>query len=56
MRYLSQRADWSKPMRDAPTAAISKPWRRHVLDTDGNVSEWDTSGWFQAGLGFAFSP
>lgn len=24
--------------------------------TDGNTSEWDTSGWYQAGLGFSFSP
>lgn len=22
---------------------------------DGNTSEWDTSGWYQAGLGFSFS-
>jgi TnpA family transposase len=39
MRYLSQRTDWSKPMRDAPTAAITKPWRRHVLGADGKVSD-----------------
>ncbi len=39
MRYLSQRTDWSKPMRDAPTAAIAKPWRRHVLDANGKVSD-----------------
>jgi hypothetical protein len=24
--------------------------------TDGNVSEWTTSSWLQAGLGFSFSP
>lgn len=39
MQYLSQRTDWSKPMRDAPTAAITKPWRRRVLDADGKVSD-----------------
>jgi TnpA family transposase len=39
LRYLSQRTDWSKLMRDAPTAAIAKPWRRHVLDADGKVSD-----------------
>jgi hypothetical protein len=39
MRYLSQRTDWTKPMRDAPTAAITKPWRRHVLGADGKVSD-----------------
>jgi len=32
------------------------PGDPHAVITDGNVSEWDTSGWFQAGLGFAFSP
>jgi hypothetical protein len=32
------------------------PGDSHAVITDGNVSEWDTSGWFQAGLGFAFSP
>jgi hypothetical protein len=28
----------------------------HAVITDGNVSEWSTSSWLQAGLGFAFSP
>jgi len=28
----------------------------HAVITDGNVSEWTTSSWLQAGLGFAFSP
>ncbi len=32
------------------------PGDSHAVIKDGNVSEWDTSGWFQAGLGFAFSP
>ena len=28
----------------------------HAVITDGNVSEWSTSSWLQAGLGFSFSP
>lgn len=28
----------------------------HAVITDGNVSEWATSSWLQAGLGFTFSP
>jgi hypothetical protein len=31
------------------------PNRPPVID-DGNVSEWTTSSWLQAGLGFSFSP
>jgi hypothetical protein len=28
----------------------------HAVITDGNVSQWSTSSWLQAGLGFSFSP
>jgi len=40
-----------EPIEDPGT-----PGDSHAVIKDGNVSEWDTSGWFQAGLGFAFSP
>jgi hypothetical protein len=28
----------------------------HAVITDGNVSEWSTNSWLQAGLGYSFSP
>ena len=28
----------------------------HAVITDGNVSEWSTSSWLQAGIGYSFSP
>jgi TnpA family transposase len=40
IRYLAQIADWSNAkMRDAPTAAIPKPWQPHVLDAEGRVAD-----------------
>jgi hypothetical protein len=32
------------------------PDNSNAVITDGRVSEWSTSSWLQAGLGFAFSP
>jgi len=40
VRYLANIADWSSAkMRDAPTAAIPKPWQPHVLDAQGRVAD-----------------
>jgi hypothetical protein len=40
IRYLAKIADWSHAkMRDAPTAAIPKAWRAHVLDAEGRVAD-----------------
>jgi TnpA family transposase len=40
INYLKAVADWSSAkMRDAPTAAIPKAWRQHVLDQDGKVRD-----------------
>jgi TnpA family transposase len=36
--YLKDRPQWSgKNLRDAPTAAVPKSWRRYVLDDEGKV-------------------
>jgi len=45
---LSYPASFTQPPADEPN---SPP----VID-DGRVSQWDTSYWLQAGLGFSFSP
>jgi hypothetical protein len=45
---LSYPASFTRVPPDAPE---SPP-----VITDGNVSEWTTSSWLQAGLGFSFSP
>ena len=38
--YLRNIADWSRAaMRDAPTAAIPKSWRHHVMDESGRVRD-----------------
>lgn len=39
MAYLKSKSNWSGvSLRDAPTAAIPKSWRKHVLDDKGRVS------------------
>ena len=39
MAYLKGKANWSSvSMRDAPTTAIPKPWRKLVLDGKGQVA------------------
>jgi TnpA family transposase len=38
--YLKSKAQWSGDhLRDAPTEAVGKSWRRHVLDEEGKVAD-----------------
>ena len=38
--YLKKITDWSgATMRDAPTAAVPKPWRQYVMDESGQVRD-----------------
>lgn len=38
--YLKDKPQWSgKNLRDAPTAAVPKSWRRYVLDDEGKVAD-----------------
>ncbi len=51
-RVLFWKLSYPASFTRAPTDEPEAP----PVITDGNVSEWTTSSWLQAGLGFSFSP
>lgn len=42
--------------REPPLEPGDPPDNSNAVITDGRVSEWTTSSWLQAGLGYSFSP